>query len=58
MATDQHIAAYQEAIAALKVQNAITDLARRYDTRMVVRVLRDWLDHMDSQIALIDGEAS
>lgn len=47
MATDQHIAAHQEAIDVLKIHNAVTSLARRYDPKLVMRVLRGWLEFMD-----------
>lgn len=43
------------ALDALKIQNAVTSLASRFDTRLVMRVLRDWLDFMDRQVAQIDG---
>lgn len=49
------IAAHKEALDALKIQNAVTSLASRFDTRLVMRVLRDWLDFMDRQVAQIDG---
>lgn len=44
-----------QALDALKIQNAVTSLATRFDTRLVMRVVRDWLDYMDRQIAQIDS---
>lgn len=47
--------ACKRALDALKIQNAITDLARRYDPRLVMETARNWLDYMDRQVARIDG---
>lgn len=50
-----HKAAHKEALDALKINQAVTSLATRFDTRLVMRVLREWLDFMDRQSAHIDG---
>lgn len=57
MARDPHVAAYEEAINALKINQAVTSLATRFDTRLVMRVMREWLDYMDRQVAHSDGDA-
>lgn len=43
-------AALREAIAALRIQNALTNLATRNDPHLVMRVMREWLDYMDRQL--------
>lgn len=53
---------YDEAIKALKVQNAVTSLATRFGPLLVMQVVRDWLAYMDAQVELqakhFDGSAT
>jgi hypothetical protein len=58
MARDPHIAAYEEAMNALKINQAVTSLATRFDTKLVMRVMREWLDFMDRQAEQSDGQES
>lgn len=48
-------AAHKQALDVLKIQETVTKLATRFDTKLVMRVLRGWLDYMDRQDLHSDG---
>jgi hypothetical protein len=45
----------QRAVDALKIQDAITKLATRYDPKLVMEMARGWLAYMDAQVRHNDG---
>lgn len=56
----ESIVSKEEAIRALKIMDAVNQLARRYPVPEVLAVVKQWAAYMDKQIATMaephDGE--